>query len=104
MPKNKGTNLDLQLSTPIDMFTMLSQMTVKVLLLEMFRIRGHNTKAIEWISGVGKHIDAIQRKFVDEKAKPIPKIKEPKCIIFQISPRYLDNAMTLVVEDIYPFM
>ena len=104
IPKNKGTNLDLQLSTPIDMFTMLSQMTIKVPLLEIFRIKEHKSKAIEWISGVGKHTDAMPKKVVDEKVKPIPKIKEPKGIVSQIPPRYLDNAMTSVVEDIDPFM
>ena len=46
----------------------------------------------------------VQRKVVDEKVKPIPRIKEPKSIVSQIPSRYLDSAMTLVVEDIDPFM
>ena len=104
MPESKGIYLDLQLSAHVDMFTMPSQMTIKVPLSEMFRIREHKSKAIEWISGVGKHTDAIPRKVVDEKVKPIPKIKEPEGIVSQIPPRYLDNAMTSIVEYIDPFM
>ena len=46
----------------------------------------------------------MPRKVLDEKVKPIPKIKEPEGIVSQIAPRYLDNAMTSVVEDIDPFM
>ena len=60
------------------MFTMLSQMNVKVPLSEIFRIKEHKSKAIEWISGVGKHIDAIPRKIINENFKPMPKIKEPE--------------------------
>ena len=81
MLESKGTNSDLHFSAPVDIFTMLSQMTVKVPLSEMFRIKEHKSKAIEWISGVGKHIDAIPRRIVDEKVKPIPKTKEPEGII-----------------------
>ena len=83
---------------------MLSQMTVKVPLSEMFRIKEHKNKAIEWISGVRKHIDVVPRKVVDEKVKLIPRIKEPKGIVSQIPPTYLDSAMTSIVEDIDPFM
>ena len=100
----KGTNPDLQFSAPIDMFSILSQMTIKVPLSQMFRIKEHKSKAIEWISGVRQHIDVVPRKVVDEKVKLIPRINEPECIIFQIPPRYLDSAMTSVVEDIDPFM
>ena len=42
--ESKGTNLDLQFSTPVDMFTMLSKMLVKVPLLEIFRIEEHKNK------------------------------------------------------------
>ena len=83
----KGTNPDLQFFAPIDMFTMLSQMTIKVPLSEMFRIKEHKSKATEWISGVRKHIDVVPRKVVDEKVKLIPRIKEPEGIVSQIPPR-----------------
>ena len=79
-------------------------MIVKVPLSEMFRIQEHKIKALEWINGVGSCTNTMSRRIVDEKAKPIPKTKEPEGIISQIPPRYLDNAMTLVVEDIDPFM
>ena len=104
MLENKGINLDLQLSAPVDMFTMLSQMTVKVPLSEIFRIQEHKSKALEWINGVGQYTNATSKRIAKEKVKPIPKPKEPKGIISQIPPRYLDNAMTLVVEDIDPFL
>ena len=52
---NKGTNLVLQLAALVDMFFMLSQMTIKVPLSKMFRFEEHINKALEWINGVGQY-------------------------------------------------
>ena len=86
------------------MFTMLSQMIVKVPLSEMFRIEEHKSKALEWINGVGKCTNVVPRRITKEKTKCTPKRKESKGIISQIPLRYLDNAMKFVVEDIDPFL
>ena len=70
----------------------------------MFRIQEHKSKALEWINGVGKYTNATSRRIIDKNVKSSPKLKEPEGIISQIPPRYLDNAMTSVVEDIDPFL
>ena len=103
IPENKGTSLDLQLFAPVYMFTMLSQMTIKVPLSEMFRIKEQKNKALEWSNGVKKYTNVASRKITEEKIKSTPKPKEREDIISQIPPKYVDNAMTLVVEDIDPF-
>ena len=100
----KGTNPILQFSAPIDMSTMLSQMIVKIPLFEMFKIKEHKSKAVEWINSIKQHDDALPSKIVDENVKIMPEVREPKGIFSQIPPKYLDNAMTAVVEDIDPFM
>ena len=60
----------------------------------MFRIEEHKNKALEWINGVGKYTNVASRKIIEEKIKSTPKPKEPKGIISQIPPRYLENSMT----------
>ena len=67
MPKNKGTNLDLQLFSLVDMFSMLSKMIVKVPLSKMFRIEEYKSKALEWINGVGQYTNIASRKITEEK-------------------------------------
>lgn len=37
---------------PIDMTKLISQITVKVPLLEMMRIKEHKVKALDWVNGV----------------------------------------------------
>ena len=37
---------------PIDMVSMLSQITVKVPLVEIFRIEEHKRKALSWFGGI----------------------------------------------------
>ena len=103
-PVNKGINIDLQLYAHVDMFTMLSQMTIKVPLSKMFRIEKDKNRALEWIDGVGKSANIGIKKVVEENFKTTPKPKEDEGVISQIPPRYLDNAMTYVVEDIDHFL
>ena len=57
----------MQLFAPIDMFTMISQMIVKVPLSKMFRIEEHKNKALEWINGVGQYANVTSRKNTKEK-------------------------------------
>ena len=49
----KGMVLNVPSSIPIDMFSMLSHMTINVPLSEMFRIKEHKNKALAWIKVVG---------------------------------------------------
>ena len=73
-------------------------------LFEIFRIEEHKNKALEWINGVGQNTNIGPRKNVQEKVKNTPKEKDYEGIISQIPPRYLDNTMTPIVEDIGPFL
>ena len=78
---NKGINLDLQFSTLVDMFSMLSQMTIKVPLSEMFRIEENKNRALKWINGVGQSANIGIKRVVEEKVKSTPKPKEDKGFI-----------------------
>ena len=60
--------LDVPPSIPIDMFSFLSQMTIKVPLSEMFKIEEHKNRALAWIKGVGKKSDMVSKNLIDEKS------------------------------------
>ena len=46
-----SSNVTLQKYEPVNMMQLLSQITVKVPLLEMMRIEQHRTDALTWIQG-----------------------------------------------------
>ena len=96
-------DFDILISNPIDMFSMLSQMTMKAPLFEMFRIEEHKNRALEWINGVGHNTTDGNKKVVNEKANYTPMFEEVESVVSKIPPMYLDSIMTSYVEDIDPF-
>lgn len=69
-------NLNTFPCTSMDMYAILSQMTVKVPLSELFKIAEHKNGAMAWINEVGLKNDEGSRKLVDDKKTPSHKSKD----------------------------
>ena len=50
-----GTIVKPTVVEPVDMIAMLSQITVKVPLSELFRIEEHKNKALSWLGGIANN-------------------------------------------------
>ena len=48
------------MSDPIDMISMLSQITIKVPLSNFFRIEEHKSKALSWLGGIGNNDNIVE--------------------------------------------
>ena len=46
---------------PIDMISMLSQITIKVPLSKLFRIQEHKSKALSWLGGIGNNDNILEQ-------------------------------------------
>ena len=54
--EKRGMTVNIPPDSSIDMFAVLSQVTIKVPLSELLRISEHRDKAIAWVGGVDKEV------------------------------------------------
>ena len=87
------------ISKPIDMISMLSQITVKVPLFELFRIEEHKIKALSWLGGIGNNGNMVEPSTTQKSLVVV----EDDGIISQIPQMFLDDSSVAYIEDIDPF-
>ena len=86
------------MSNPIDMISMLSQITIKVPLSKLFRIDEHKRKALSWLEGIGNDSSVFETSPI----QPLLIVEENK-IISQTPQIFLDDSSIAYIEDIDPF-
>lgn len=101
--KCKGMNLNTLPCTSMDMYAILSEMTVKVPLSELFKIEEHTNRAMAWIIKVGLKVVEGSKNLVNDKESPSQKSKDCEGVVSQIPPMYLETTPTPYIEDIDPF-
>lgn len=86
---------------PIDMLSLLSQITVKVPLSELLRTPEHKRKAIAWEKGVDKKVnnDCNTNQIPNEPEKE----SKIEVVMSQIPPIYLDDSMNQCLGSVDPF-
>lgn len=89
----------LIISNPIDMISMLSQITVKVPLSELFRIDEHKRKTLSWPGGIGNN-GSVSKPSTTQKS---PVVVEDNGIISQIPQIFLDGSSVAYIENIDQF-
>ena len=77
---------------PIDMVSMLSQITIKVPLSKMFRIEEHKKKALSWLGGIQDNNVVTQEPTITQQILVLEKEKEENGVMSQIPQMYLDNS------------
>lgn len=93
----KAVQIEVQPPTPIDMLSILSQITVKVPLSELLRIPEHKEKAIAWVDNIHNSVTC------DEPQAKALKGEGTQGITSQIPPIYLDSSVNASLENIDPF-
>lgn len=87
---------------PVDMVSILSQISVKVPLSEMFRIEEHKRKAFSWLEEIGEYSVPKQNPTPNQHASVSDNERKEE-IISQIPQMYLDNSSVAYLQDIDPF-
>lgn len=87
---------------PVDMVSILSQISVKVPLSEMFRIEEHKRKAFSWLEEIGEYSVPMQNPSPNQHVSVSNKERKEE-IISQIPQMYLDNSSVAYLQDIDPF-
>ena len=77
---------DVPSDSSIDMFYVLSQITIKIPLFELLRILEHRDKAIAWVGGVDEKVkhDYNENHIPKDSGQEKMKDKEPEVVMSQI--------------------
>lgn len=86
------------ISEPIDMISMLSQITIKVPLSKFFRIEEHKRKVLSWLGGIGDNSNVVKQDVIQQT----PLIMEDSGIVSQIPQIFLGDSLVSHIEDIDP--
>ena len=73
---------------PIDMISMLSQITINVPLSELFKIEEHKNKALSWLGGIANNNITVDQAM----SQQTPLVIEDSGIISQIPQIFLDDS------------
>ena len=98
----KGMSIDNPTISPIDMLLVLSQIVVKVPLLELLRIPKHKSKAIAWAKGVDDNIshDCNSNQICDGHEKELGN----EVVVSQNPPMYLDDSVNQCLGSVKRFL
>ena len=72
------------ISNPIDMISMLAQITIKVTLSKLFRIEEHKSKAFSWLEGMGDNNYNIEQNAIQQ----IPLVIEDSVLCLEFTKCY----------------
>ena len=100
-----NVNKDNLSDSSIDMFTILSQINIKVPLFELLRIPEHQDKAIAWLGSTDVKVtqECNENHVPKEVKKEKVKEQETKVVVSQIPHMFLDNSVNECLRNVEPF-